>query len=123
MGLKGSIRHSNSSDFTGSLLKIHTISWSPDFYQILSQNVNQVHCFLGEMSRLLFIVTFIIETSTVYPFVMVMKICMFHQLHVESYNSNEEPVKNFKYKIKKLYILIYRQTVDKQSNRNIENLF
>jgi hypothetical protein len=37
-------RHSNSPDFTGSLPKIHTISWSPDFYQILPifQNIREI---------------------------------------------------------------------------------
>jgi hypothetical protein len=36
--------HSNSPDFTGSLPKIHAISWSPDFYQILSvfQNIQEI---------------------------------------------------------------------------------
>ena len=46
--------------------------------------------------------TFVIET--VYPFVTVTKICMFHRLHVELCNFNEELstfVENFEYTIKK----------------------
>jgi hypothetical protein len=37
-------RHSNSPDFTGSLPKIHAISWSPDFYEILPifQNIQEM---------------------------------------------------------------------------------
>ena len=37
-------RHSNSPDFTGSLPKIHAISLSPDFYQILPifQNIQEI---------------------------------------------------------------------------------
>ena len=37
-------RPSNSPDFTGSLPKIHAISWSPDFYEILPifQNIQEI---------------------------------------------------------------------------------